>query len=175
MSTLRPVSLAADPAVSHLAAARAIVRRAAAGADGRPALVPIGPPALPGLPLLADGSVAGALDIVLSTHLTLVVQARLEFDGGRAPQLIHLVLSRAHCRHDRPQRQALLDAVQSALGRSVQAGVTQGVDPGGDAGGPHAAGDPCGPLGRHRPRALSTRIDGRWHALWPPSAAAAGA
>lgn len=94
-------------------------------------------------PLNDDGTLAADLDIAFSTHLTLVVPARLEFVGSAVPQDINLVIARTQCRNSRPLLRALLDAAQSALGRSPMAG---GV--------------------LRRPRALLARVAGQWHALW---------
>lgn len=97
----------------------------------------------PVAPLLDDGTLAADLDIAFSTHLTVVVPARIDFDAGTPPQHIHLVIPRARCRNSRPLMQALLDAAQSALGRCALAGTAL-----------------------RRPRALSARVAGQWHALW---------
>ncbi len=106
---------------------------------------------MPPLPVADDGTVGDDLEIAFSTHLTLVVQARLEFACGSAPQRIDLVVARAHCRKNRPRLQALRDAAQAALSRVVGS---------------------CGL--RRQPLALSTRVGGQWHALWASTSGPAG-
>lgn len=100
---------------------------------------------------LHDGTLAADLDIAFSTHLTLVVPARIEFVCGTLPQDLNLVISRAQCRNSRPRLQALLDAAQLALARNVVVG---------------------GAL--RSPLALLARVAGQWHALWRWPVAGAG-
>lgn len=116
-----------------------------------PAMAPL--PALPGRrpggPINAldeDGALAPELDISFSTHLTVVVPVRVEFDGGAQAHDVDLVIPRSQCRDRRPRLQSLLDAVQPALGRAARSGVPRG-----------------------RPRALLARVAGQWQALcaWP--------
>lgn len=103
------------------------------------------------LPLHEDGTVLAELDIVFSTHMTLVVPGRIEFACGAQPQELDLVVARAQCRNHRPLMRALVEAAQSALartGRRVHGTVADLALP------------------SRRPHALMARVAGQWQALW---------
>lgn len=56
------------------------------------------------------------VDLLLSTHLSIVVHARVEFDeAGRAHET-GLVIARERCDGDRPSGQALLEAAHRCVG-----------------------------------------------------------
>jgi hypothetical protein len=86
------------------------------------------------------------LEISFSTHLTVVVPARLDFAAGDA-HAVELVLPRPRNGHRRPCLRALLEAAQAALARARTDRL---------------------------PLQLSARIDGQWRALcdWPDLRAA---
>lgn len=97
-----------------------------------------------------DAVLAPTLDLAFSTHLTLVVPARIEFIAGD-PHALDLVIARTHCRGLRPRVQAVLEAAQAAWTRTCLAA--------------HQA---------RQPMLLSARVNGQWRALcaWPGGAPA---
>lgn len=70
----------------------------------------------PALELRAADANTGTLpvDLVLATHLSVVCRMRIEFND-RPPLEAPLVISRRHCRGNRPARVALIDAARSWL------------------------------------------------------------
>lgn len=97
---------------------------------------------LPTVPVCEQAWIDGELDIVLSTHATLVVHARLEpgpvgmnpcGEAAAAQQAsgidLGLVIARAHCRGDRPQLAALLEAARVAVHRT-RVGARHGLQEG---------------------------------------------
>lgn len=93
------------------------------------------------MPVCEQAWIAGDLDIVLSTHATMVVHARLEpgddrphTTAGHSSQALlgidlDLVIARKRCRGDRPQLAALLEAAHVAL-RRTQGGARHGLQEG---------------------------------------------
>src|SRR6218665_3194473 len=56
------------------------------------------------------------VELLLSTHLSIVVHARVEFDETEGSHETGLVIARERCRGDRPSGQALLDAARRCVG-----------------------------------------------------------
>ncbi|MET0518009.1 MAG: hypothetical protein ABW005_04135 [Burkholderiaceae bacterium] len=90
------------------------------------------------------------VELLLSTPLSIVVRARLEFADGGPPQEAGLVVARHHCQGDCPSAAALRDAAAACLGR-WNARRSQGA--------------------ARQPRRLEAAIDGVWQTVWAPDAA----
>lgn len=88
------------------------------------------------------------VELLMSTHLTIVVRARIEVQDGQGDPHLEdaaLVISRRRCRGDRPTRTALVEAARDCLGQLAQ----------------RALGAP-GAVVR-----LLARVNGRWQPLLP--------
>lgn len=129
---------------STASTALTVSRRRSASAAQRAVAAEVADSAWP-----SDGGAAEALDVelLMSTHLTIVVRARVELDGDvpghGSVQDTGLVISRRRCRGDRPSRRALLDAARDCVARMAS----------GAGSAPKAV------------RRLLARVDGAWQAL----------
>ncbi len=85
--------------------------------------------ALDAIPTAPDATIAGELDMAFSTHLSVVVNAQLEFAGGQPPMEVALVVPRTHCPHGQPLLSALMDAARIAIDRNTHAWQADGRRP----------------------------------------------
>ena len=85
------------------------------------------------------------VELCMSTHLAIVVNARVDFE--QTEEYVGLVIPRSHCHGDRPSQHALKSAATDMLARWVSSG----------------------PLKRPAPRAVWARINGHWTSLLAPA------
>lgn len=94
----------------------------------------------------AHADTALDVDLLLSTPLSIVVRARLEFEDGGSPQEAGLVVARHHCRGDCPSAAALREAAAACLARWTARRSKR--------------------VPARRPLRLDAVIGGRWQTLW---------